>query len=109
LNYPDHLLYQVSRPARYTGGEFNVIRKDWNQTPLKIALSYPDIYEIGMSNMAVGILYEQINTRPDALAERVFAPWTDMIWFCARTTFPSSAWRAASAGGVRCHRLFAGI
>ncbi len=79
MNYPDRLLYKVSKPARYTGGELNIVRKDWGKTPLKIALSYPDIYEIGMSNMAVGILYEQINARPDCLAERVFTPWTDMI------------------------------
>jgi len=79
LNYPDRLLYQVTRPARYTGGELNIIRKDWGKTPLKFALSYPDTYEIGMSNMAVGILYEQINARSDSLAERVFAPWTDMM------------------------------
>ena len=79
MNYPDRLLYKVTRPARYTGGEWNIIRKDWDKTPLRFALSYPDIYEIGMSNMAIGILYEQINARRDALAERVFAPWTDMI------------------------------
>ena len=78
MNYPDRLLYQVTKPARYTGGEWNIIRKDWGKTPLKLALSYPDIYEIGMSNMAIGILYEQINARGDALAERIFAPWTDM-------------------------------
>jgi radical SAM family uncharacterized protein len=78
LKYPDHLLYQVTKPARYTGGEWNIKCKDWAGTPLKFALSYPDIYEIGMSNMAVGILYEQINARGDSLAERVFAPWTDM-------------------------------
>ena len=78
MNYPDRLLYQVTKPSRYTGGELNIIRKDWGKTLLKFALSYPDIYEIGMSNMAVGILYEQINARSDALAERVFAPWTDM-------------------------------
>ncbi|MGA3094337.1 MAG: TIGR03960 family B12-binding radical SAM protein [Dehalococcoidales bacterium] len=79
MNYPDRLLYQVTKPARYTGGEWNIIRKGWGKTPLKLALSYPDIYEIGMSNMAIGILYEQINARGDALAERVFAPWTDMM------------------------------
>jgi radical SAM family uncharacterized protein len=78
LNYPNRLLYQVTKPARYTGGELNITRKDWGSTPLKFALSYPDIYEIGMSNMAIGILYEQINARIDSLAERVFAPWTDM-------------------------------
>jgi len=79
LHYPDHLLYRVNKPARYTGGEWNTVRKNWEITPLKFVLSYPDVYEIGMSNMAVGILYEQINAQPNCLAERVFAPWPDMM------------------------------
>jgi radical SAM family uncharacterized protein len=78
-NYPDNLLLHVQKPARYTGGEWNVVRKDFDTTPLRFALSYPDTYELGMSNMAVGILYEQINARKDCLAERVFCPWVDMI------------------------------
>ena len=72
------ILYQVTRPARYTGGEWNSIVKDWDKTPIRIALSYPDLYEIGMSNMALPILYELLNSQPDVLAERVFAPWPDM-------------------------------
>jgi radical SAM family uncharacterized protein len=71
-------LYQVTKPARYTGGEWNSIVKDWTITPIKIALAYPDIYEIGMSNMALPILYDIFNKQPDVLAERVFSPWTDM-------------------------------
>jgi radical SAM family uncharacterized protein len=78
LTYPDEILYQVTRPARYTGGEWNSITKDWNKTPLRIALAYPDLYEIGMSNMALPILYDILNRQPDVLAERVFAPWPDM-------------------------------
>jgi len=78
LSYPDSILHQVTRPARYTGNEWNSVVKDWEKTPLRVALSYPDAYEIGMSNMALPILYEIINSRPDALAERVFAPWVDM-------------------------------
>ncbi len=88
MKYPDHLLYQVTKPARYTGGEWNITQKDWAGTPLKFALSYPDTYEIGMSNMAVGILYEQINTRADSLAERVFAPWTDMALVLRNNKIP---------------------
>jgi radical SAM family uncharacterized protein len=72
------ILHQVNRPARYTGGEWNSIVKDWDKTPVKIALAYPDAYEIGMSNMAVPILYDILNHRPDVLAERVYAPWVDM-------------------------------
>ncbi|MFC1871548.1 TIGR03960 family B12-binding radical SAM protein, partial [Chloroflexota bacterium] len=78
MAYPDSLLHQVTKPARYTGGEWNAVIKDWDKTPLRIALAYPDLYEIGMSNMALPILYELLNNRPDVLAERVFAPWTDM-------------------------------
>jgi len=78
LTYPDNLLYQVTKPARYTGGEWNSIVKDWDKTFIKFALSYPDVYEIGMSNMALPILYDLLNSQPDVLAERVFAPWVDM-------------------------------
>jgi len=75
----DKILHKVQKPARYTGGEWNAVIKDWQTTAIRVALSYPDIYEIGMSNMAIPILYEILNARPDALAERVFMPWVDMI------------------------------
>jgi radical SAM family uncharacterized protein len=78
LAYPDEILYQVTRPARYTGGEWNAVIKDWDKTALKFALAYPDVYEVGMSNMALPIIYEILNSQPDVLAERVFAPWVDM-------------------------------
>jgi len=74
----DSILYRVSRPARYTGGEWNSVCKDWEQTFVRIALAYPDVYEIGMSNMAIAILYDLLNKEPDVLAERVYAPWVDM-------------------------------
>jgi len=72
------ILHQVTKPARYTGGEWNSIIKDWDKTNIRVALSYPDLYEIGMSNIALPILYELLNSQPDILAERVFAPWVDM-------------------------------
>jgi len=78
LSYPDSILYQVTRPARYTGGEWNCVIKDWDKTALRFALCYPDLYEIGMSNMALPILYDILNGQQDVLAERVFAPWADM-------------------------------
>jgi radical SAM family uncharacterized protein len=78
LSYPESILYQVTRPGRYTGGEWNAVIKDWDKAALKFALAYPDGYEIGMSNMALPILYEILNRQPDVLAERTFAPWVDM-------------------------------
>nr|MBC8477042.1 TIGR03960 family B12-binding radical SAM protein [Dehalococcoidia bacterium] len=74
----DDILLKVTRPGRYTGGEWNSTVKDWDSTPIKIALSYPDVYEIGMSNIALPILYDLFNRQPDVLAERTFAPWVDM-------------------------------
>jgi len=78
LTYLNSLLYQVTKPARYTGGEWNSIVKDWESTYIRVALAYPDLYEVGMSNMALPILYELLNSQPDVLAERVYAPWVDM-------------------------------
>jgi radical SAM family uncharacterized protein len=78
MNQMDNILHQVAKPARYTGGEWQSIAKDWDRMAIKFVLSYPDLYDIGMSNMAVPILYEILNNQPDVLAERVYAPWTDM-------------------------------
>ena len=66
----------VLKPGRYVGNELNVIEKE-HPGKVKFALSYPDAYEIGMSYMGLSILYHLINKRPDSVAERVFAPWTD--------------------------------
>lgn len=74
----EKILPNVLKPARYIGSELNSVHKNWDQTGLKVALAYPDTYEIGMSNLGIQILYHIINQQPDALAERVFAPWPDM-------------------------------
>jgi len=74
----DNLLYKVSKPARYTGGEWNSIVKDWKRATIHFALAYPDTYEIGASNLAVPILYDALNRQLDVLVERVYAPWIDM-------------------------------
>ncbi len=74
----DRILPAVSKPARYTGCEWNSVVKDWSGIDLKIALAFPDVYDLGMSNLGLMILYDALNGQPDLLAERVFAPWTDM-------------------------------
>jgi radical SAM family uncharacterized protein len=74
----DAILHRVTRPARYTGGEWNSIKKDWESVDVRIALAYPDAYEIGMSNLGMAILYDLLNRESHVLAERVYAPWADM-------------------------------
>ncbi len=74
----DTLLPRVQRPGRYTGGELNQVVKDWSQIKTKVALAFPEIYDLGMSNFGLAIFYDSINQRPDMLAERTFLPWTDM-------------------------------
>ena len=74
----DRVLLQVERPGRYVGGEYNSVIKDWDATDLRVALAFPDLYDLGMSNLGIMILYEQLNQQPDILAERVFSPWVDM-------------------------------
>ena len=74
----DRILPKVDKPARYTGGEFNSVVKDWEATPFRAVLAFPDIYELGMSNLGLAILYDILNRQPGVLAERVYAPWPDM-------------------------------
>lgn len=77
MNYPFDLLYRVKKPASYIGNEYNLIRKN-PEGKVKIALAFPDTYEVGMSNLGFSIIYHIINSREDALAERIFTPWIDM-------------------------------
>jgi radical SAM family uncharacterized protein len=74
----DRILLKVQKPGRYVGGEVNSIRKEWDSVQTRVALIFPDIYDIGVSNVGLKILYDQINQRDDALAERAYAPWLDM-------------------------------
>ena len=75
----DHsILQSVLKPARYTGGEWNAVRKDWEGVQCRFVLALPDVYEVGMSNLGLAILYEILNRRADIAAERVYAPWVDM-------------------------------
>ncbi len=71
-------LMHIQKPARYIGGEWNSIVKDHDKIPVKVALAFPDVYEVAMSHLGLKIIYSVINSRDDALAERVYAPWVDM-------------------------------
>ena len=74
----ESILYRVEKPGRYVGGEHNQIVKPWRSVETHVALVFPDIYDIGQCNLGLAILYDILNKQPDILAERAYAPWTDM-------------------------------
>jgi radical SAM family uncharacterized protein len=74
----DRVLLSVQKPGRYVGGEFNSVVKDWHAVDFRSVFAFPDIYDLGMSNLGWMILYGIINDQPDMFADRVFSPWSDM-------------------------------
>ncbi|MBC8508014.1 MAG: TIGR03960 family B12-binding radical SAM protein [Anaerolineales bacterium] len=82
------VLPTVQKPGRYTGGELNQVVKDWDSIATKVALVFPDIYDLGMSNLGLAILYDLLNQREDVLAERAYVPWTDMEAAMRREEIP---------------------
>ena len=72
------ILPTVQKPARYTGGEFNEVKKDPDSVRVNVAFCFPDTYEIGMSNVGMRILYGVMNEMDGVWCQRVFAPWGDM-------------------------------
>jgi len=74
----ERILPRVERPVRYTGGELNSVIKDWDRTGARFLFAFPDVYEVGMSHLGLQILYAAVNSQPELLMERVFAPWKDM-------------------------------
>ena len=74
----DKILMKVEKPARYIGMEKNSYKKDLNKVSVKIAFSFPDVYEVGMSHLGLQIIYNLINDEENYACERVFAPWVDM-------------------------------
>ncbi len=74
----EEVLPRVARPARYIGGELNSVRKAAEEVSARIALAFPDVYEVGMSNLGLRILYHVLNSLEGTAAERVFAPASDM-------------------------------
>lgn len=74
----NEVLPLVSKPVRYTGNEYNIIIKDWQQSKAHMVFAFPDVYEIGMSHIGGKILYGVVNETTEHLLERAFAPWPDM-------------------------------
>lgn len=78
LALSDEILLQVDKPARYIGNEVNMIVKDPKKVDIRLAMCFPDVYEIGMSHLGIQILYDMFNRREDTYCERVYSPWLDL-------------------------------
>ncbi len=84
----ERILPKVQKPARYTGGEYNQIIKNKDEVELRLAFCFPDTYEIGMSNLGMGILYSTMNELSYVWCERVYAPWGDMYELMKQNGIP---------------------
>jgi radical SAM family uncharacterized protein/radical SAM-linked protein len=73
----ENILPFLSKPSRYIAAEWNSVVKDPATTEVRVALAFPDVYEIGMSHLGLKILYQLLNAHPEIMAERVYAPWPD--------------------------------
>ena len=78
LALSDEILLKFSQPARYIGGEVNMVKKDPSKVAVRFAMCFPDVYEIGMSHLGIQILYDMFNRRDDVYCERVYSPWMDL-------------------------------
>jgi len=92
----ERVLGRVRKPGRYAGGELNSVQKDWSATALKWCLAYPDLYEIGMSNLGLRILYEVLNDRATC--------WPNAASRLTSTSKPSSGRPASRSGALRTRR-----
>lgn len=78
----------IEKPARYLGGEYQSVRKDFDAVDVRLCLAFPDVYEIGMSHLGTKILYSLLNKDPRILCERAFTPWVDMEAELRRRSLP---------------------
>jgi radical SAM family uncharacterized protein len=88
IKLDDELLLKVEKPAKYTGNEWNMVKKDADTVQVRFAFCFPDDYEIGMSHLGMKILYHVLNKRDDTYCERAFAPWIDMEKLLKERGFP---------------------
>ncbi len=74
----DEILLSIDKPARYLGNEVNMVKKNPDEVDIRVAMCFPDVYEIGMSHLGIQILYDMFNKREDTYCERVYSPWPDL-------------------------------
>ena len=78
LALSDEILLSIEKPARYIGGEINMVKKEPSEVEIRFCMCFPDVYEIGMSHLGIQILYDMFNCRRDTYCERVYSPWVDL-------------------------------
>lgn len=74
----ERILMNIEKPARYIGNEVNMVKKNLSDVDIRIAMCFPDVYEIGMSYLGIQIIYDMFNRREDTYCERVYSPWPDL-------------------------------
>jgi len=84
----EKLLPFVQGPSQYIGQETNIVRKDWDSCRTRVALAFPDTYKIGMSSLAIQIIYHLVNRMDNVLCERVYCPWVDAADRMRATNIP---------------------
>ena len=91
----EKVLSKVQKPARYTGGEWNTIQKEWRATDIKVAFAFPDVYEVGMSHLGLQILYHVVNQREDALMAVSYTHLKDCVlyWYMTGQIFRPKSWK----------------
>lgn len=92
LALDDEILMSIDKAARYIGGEVNSVMKDKGKVDLRFCMAFPDVYEIGMSNLGMAILYDMFNKREDVWCERLFSPWTDLDKIMREKKIPLLLW-----------------
>lgn len=78
LALSDEILMKIENPARYIGGEVNMVKKNPDKVDVRFAMCFPDVYDIGMSHLGIQIIYDLLNRRNDIYCERVYSPWIDL-------------------------------
>lgn len=78
LALKDEILLEIEKPARYIGNEINSVMKNPKDVDIRMAMCFPDVYEIGMSHLGIQILYDMFNCFSDVWCERVYSPWVDL-------------------------------
>ncbi|RKI40216.1 TIGR03960 family B12-binding radical SAM protein [bacterium D16-51] len=88
LALSDEILLSIEKPARYIGGEINMVKKEPSEVEIRFCMCFPDVYEIGMSHLGIQILYDMFNCRRDTYCERVYSPWVDLDGILRKQNIP---------------------